>query len=623
MLAALAAIALMQCGPEGPIYSCPATSRQFSGAILGAPVALENQCNGAALQSTIGAVTVTRSGNAYCPMSDGTFVLLGADTPRVTRMGLLVEDAQTQLLSDVRDLTQSTWTKSNVTAAKTAQGADGATNGATTLTATATNGTILQAVTASGGTSRAFSASIRRRAGTGTLLVTYDNFATSCDVTLGLSNAMSNGCQWIRIEQDNDTFRDKTTEACTLATLAAISQCTVLSQTSGNPTVGFKLGTSGDAIDVDFTQLEALEFSSTPISGASRAADDVRIVTAQWPTTHGSFEVRWTPHFMPSDMLGAVRYLVDTRQTNTAGGDGIFIFLNGTNAKVGTITGGASLTQNSDFTTNDFLTPYGKPRLWRAEWDSTSLRLKVNGILRGTSATPFVPATHSGNRLGSRYDTAKFSYGILSDVGVSTTATNTTDKGVALLGDSILEGKYQERIGDAMFIGLAARPHRRWVTSFAQSGSRISAGSTPCTGNYTAYVQGKGFDSVVIHCGVNDLLTGGEDAATAWGQMQSLLDTMIADGVPHIIVSKLLPCLGYVTCLPTPRAEILTFNADLVAYAAGKPSITVVDGYTHFGDPNNTEALDARCTTNPTGDGLHLNDACNLEFASLLEAAVP
>lgn len=623
MLAALAAIALMQCTPEGPVFSCAATSIQLSGAILGAPVALENQCTGADLLSTIGAVTVTRAGNTYCPMSDGTFVLLGANKPRVMRMGLLIEDAQTQLLSDVRDLTQSTWTKSSVTTAKTATGADGATNGATTLTASGSNGTAVQTVTASGGTSRAFSASIRRRTGTGTVLVTYDNFATSCDVTIGLSNAMANGCQWIRIEQDNDTFRDKTTEACTLATLAAISQCTVLSQTAANPTVGFKLGTSGDAIDVDFTQLEALEFSSTPMSGATRAADDVRIVTTQWPTTQGSFEVRWTPHFMPSDMLGGVRYLVDTRQTNTAGGDGIFLFLNGTNAKVGTITGGASLTQNSDFTTNDFLTPYGKPRLWRMEWDATSLRLKVNGILRGTSATPFVPTTHSGNRLGSRYDTLKFSYGILSDVGVSTTPTNSTDKAVALIGDSILEGKYQERIGDAMFLGLASRHARRWVTSFAQSGSRISAGSTPCTGNYATYVQGKGFDSIVIHCGINDLLTGGEDGATAWGQMQSLLDTMISDGVPHIIVSKLLPCLGYFTCLPTPRAEVLVFNAALAAYAVGKPSITVVDGYTYFGDPNNTEALDSRCTTNPTGDGLHLNDACNIEFASLLEAAIP
>jgi hypothetical protein len=594
------------------------------GAILGAPVALANQCTGAAVDSTIGTVSVTRAGNAYCPMSDGTFVLVSADKPRVSRMGLLVEGAQNQLLSDVRDLTQVSWVKVNVTAAKTATGADGAANAATTLTATAANGTALQTVVVGGAPITAFSASVRRRTGAGNIFVTFDNFATSCDVTLGLSNAMANGCQWIRVAQDIDTFRDQATEACTLATLAAVSQCAVLAQSSALPIVGFKIATSGDAIDVDFTQLEQNEFSSSPMSGTTRAADDVRFVTTTWPTTQGSFELRWSPHFMPSDMLGSVHYAVDTRETNTAGGDGIFMFLDGTNAKLGTITGGANLTQDSHFTTNDFLTPYGKPRLWRMEWDSTSLRLKVNGILRGTTATPFVPTLHTGNRVGSRYDTAKFSYGILSNIGVSPTAVSSTDKGVALIGDSILEGKYQERVGDVMFESLAGRGGaRRFVTSFAQSGSRLTAGSTPCTGNYTTHIQGNGFDTVIVHCGVNDLLTGGEDAATAWGQMKSLIDTMISDGVPHIVISELLPCKGYFTCLPDPRAAIITFNASLNAYAVGKPSMTVFHGYALFGDPNDTEQLVSTCTTNPTGDGLHLNDTCNLTFGAQLGALVP
>lgn len=591
-----------------------------NGAILGAPVALANQCTGSALDSTIGAVTVTRSGSAYCPKSDGTFTTVAADKPRVIRMGLLVEGAATQLMTAGRDMTNGAWTKTNATAALTATGADGVANSASKMTATANNGTVTQTVTLSAGTNRAFGVSVRRRTGSGNVYVTFDNFGTSCDITAGLAAGMANGCQFIRVSQDNDTFRDETTEACTQQRLGAVADCAVLAQTGANPVVGIKLGTSGDAVDVDFAQLEVGNFSTTPVvNDGSRSADDVRVVTTSWPITQGSFEVRYSPFGMPSDFGTEIRYLVDTRETNTAGGDGIWLNLTGTNAKVGTITGGADFTQNSSFTTNDYITPYGKPRLWRMEWDTTSLRLKVNGVIRGTSNAPFLPTLHSGNRIGSRYDTAKFGQGVFSDIAVSSNSLDSISKGVVLLGDSILEGKYQVRVGDAMFLPMAS--HRRWVTSLAVSGARIDTIANSCGVLYGTYVQGFGFNTVAILCGINNILTGGDTGTEAEAKLETLLSSMISDGF-YVVAMTLLPCNGYFTCSGTKQGYVIDFNALLRTFGAAHPStMTVLDANAYFKDPNDANTLKPSCLVG--GDGLHLNDACNLEFASLIEAAVP
>jgi hypothetical protein len=62
-------------------------------------------------------------------------------------LGLLVEEARTELTLYNRDFTNAAWTKSNMTTAKTATGPDGVTNSASTLTATAGNATALQAIT--------------------------------------------------------------------------------------------------------------------------------------------------------------------------------------------------------------------------------------------------------------------------------------------------------------------------------------------------------------------------------------------------------------------------------------------------------------------------------------------
>lgn len=166
--------------------------------------------------------------------------------------GILVEEARTNLCLYGSDLTNAAWTKSNMTTAKTATGADGVANSATTLTASAANATALQAIT-SGSSARITHCRIKRRTGTGNVDLTQDNGGTWSTVTV--------------------------TSSWTTVALSSV--------TSANPTVGIRLVTSGDAVDVQYFQHEAGSFATSPIetfaSSVTRARDVLTLATSAFP----------------------------------------------------------------------------------------------------------------------------------------------------------------------------------------------------------------------------------------------------------------------------------------------------------------------------------------------------
>jgi hypothetical protein len=141
-----------------------------------------------------------------------------------------------------RDLTDIVWVKLNVTAAKTAIGADGVASGATTLTASAASGIVLQTII-SASSARIFSAYVRRRTGTGTVEITQDNGTTWTAITL------------------TDSYQRFSSPTGTIT----------------NPIFGFRILTSGDEIDVDFTQQEtgsyATSYIPTTTASVTRLAD--------------------------------------------------------------------------------------------------------------------------------------------------------------------------------------------------------------------------------------------------------------------------------------------------------------------------------------------------------------
>lgn len=157
---------------------------------------------------------------------------------------LVLQDTRINRVLHKRDLTNAAWTKSNMTSARTSTGIDGQANSATRLTASAANATCIQSITHASSVARATAAYVRRVTGTGTVQMTQDNGAT-----------------WT-----------------TIALTAAFTRFSIPSQTLANPKPGFRIVTSGDAIDVDWVTCEDGTFpSQTPIgSPVDNAATETR-----------------------------------------------------------------------------------------------------------------------------------------------------------------------------------------------------------------------------------------------------------------------------------------------------------------------------------------------------------
>lgn len=166
---------------------------------------------------------------------------------------LLVEpSAATNLALQSDDFTNASWTKSNMSTAKTATGAADVANSASTLTASAGNATALQAIT-SGSSLRITSCFIKRRTGTGNIDLTQDN-----------------GSTW-----------------ATQAVTAGWQRFSIAAVTSTNPTVGIRIVTNGDAIDVMWFQHEATAVVSSPIptttGTVTRNGDNINVATSKFP----------------------------------------------------------------------------------------------------------------------------------------------------------------------------------------------------------------------------------------------------------------------------------------------------------------------------------------------------
>lgn len=226
------------------------TIREVFGWDLPAPLILFDFVNNRYRQDGVGSssaiadfLTVTRASVGLAENALGGWSSFGTGVARRTDKGLLVEPIRTNVVLWNRDLTNVAWTAVNITALKDQAGIEGTASAASKITAGAANGTILQAITL-GSSARFQSAFVKRITGTGVVQMTMDN-----------------GSTWT-----------------TVPVTSAWARVSIPSQTLANPTVGFRLVTSGDAIAVDFVQNENNGFAaSSPIAvttvAVARAAD--------------------------------------------------------------------------------------------------------------------------------------------------------------------------------------------------------------------------------------------------------------------------------------------------------------------------------------------------------------
>lgn len=286
---------------------------------------------------------------------------------RISDYGLWVEGGQGAANNYAlwcRDFTNAVWSKTSLTAAKTSVGADAVASSASRLTATADNGTALQSITLAGGLDVVSVAQGVASGGTGVTLndmltLSGGTFTTAAQVkatavsggtattlalqTVGsysvlpsnpvtLTGGSGSGVTltakwkqvtvsaWIRrvtgtgtvsLSADNGaTWTDITSQINS----STYKQVRIPTMDMANPVVGVKLGTSGDAIDIDFFQCEnddqatspILTTSATNIRGQELAAfgttgvaynDGLRILKDLYYGTPVTFLVQYSGNF--------------------------------------------------------------------------------------------------------------------------------------------------------------------------------------------------------------------------------------------------------------------------------------------------------------------------------------
>src|SRR3990167_8430161 len=238
------------------------------------------------------AATFTRATTAWTRLASGLWGSIASGSPRSyytaagTYGGVLIELGRTNRCLWSRDLTNAAWTKTSTTAAKDAVGIDGVAYSCSTLTATGANGTCLQAIV-NASVARVFSAWVKRKTGTGTVNITIDNGTTWTAITI-------NSTTWTLVQR---------------------------TQTLADPTVGFRIVTSGDEIIVDMCQEETGAEASTPIptttASVARNADVLSYPTSAWlNAVNGTFAA-----------------IFSLLQTPTSGGHAVYTASDGTTAE--------------------------------------------------------------------------------------------------------------------------------------------------------------------------------------------------------------------------------------------------------------------------------------------------
>lgn len=305
----------------------------------------------------LGSPTYSRATSAWTKLSTGFWGSVASGQPRFcyilpdtsvqTDGGYFSEIQSTQLTTPtaaIRDMTDASWTKTNATAAKNATGIDGVANSATTLTATAGSASITQAFVGAS-TTRTYGVFIRRKTGTGTIRIT--NGATIKTVTSSI-----NASTYTRVE---------------------------VTSADVNPSFGILLTTSGDEIEVDFNQFEALSKATSPIdtAGATRNTDALT-----YPGIGNMSFSQGTCYAEISILNPEAQALVGTHTyVTTTSGSGLMLYLNnsGTNTGIRTDDGTNGVTKTG-------LTSMGTGMRKRAaSWGSGGQHVTGDGVVPATA----------------------------------------------------------------------------------------------------------------------------------------------------------------------------------------------------------------------------------------------
>ena len=561
------------------------------------------------------AMSFVRSTVAECYSNNGqTLTQCGANLPLIssgtaasTQLGIWAEPDRTNLALRSRDLSVAPWARVSMTCTKTATGMRNDVNGASTCTATAGNGTVLQPITVAAAT-RNTSFHLKRRTGTGVVEVTRDNGATWTAVTASLS-----AVSWRRVASEE-------VPGCAGGNCIAVP-----AMTSGiaNPTIGIRIVTSGDAVDVDFVQDEEGETATTPIetAGASgnRTYSIIDLPAAMSPTvagggfcmsaigvTAGPFTAGGTvvPMLLGDGVLGAT----------SAPAVYVWPFANATAGRVAIDTGG--VVSAGAATWDPFYSPFSEL--------STQMGMQHTGALIrscqrdvcdvGSASTLGTPA-FTRLLLGRRNTTVSSHFtGVIKDVKLGLTAATCTPPRtgpVVWIGDSIVYGNASLPLDPPSRL-TDLQPTRPVFNSGV--GSNVIAS---CGARYNATIAGN-YQTLIWSCGVNDMAAGTAGATAATAAQVFLADAR-ARGM-KVIVTGIMPWKNSAGWTAGKQTETVAYNSAMSTWAGANgafyvPTIASMGG--GGGDP------DVIAVAYDSGDLIHPNSAGALQFATLVSAQSP
>lgn len=563
-------------------------------------------------------LTFTRASVAECYSNDGqTLTQMAVDKPAVssgrvdsTWLGIWTEPSRDNEAVYSRDLSQAAWVKTSMTCAKTATGMRADANGASTCTASGANGTVLQTLV-TGASTRTTSFHVKRRTGTGTVEVTRDNGATWSAITSSLSTTL-----WKRVVP-------KETPGCT----GSPSNCIVVAaMTSGgaNPVFGFRLGTSGDAIDVDFVQDELGDEATSPIltttTWANRALTVADFPAAFTPSTaEGGFALAATQISSVGSFSagGTAVPLVlggGTLGSTTAPSPYVWMYTPNAAGRIANDTGGGVVSAGTA-SYDPFYSSFSGVEVRNvALHTGTVINACQEGECAVGSASTLGTPAFTRILLG-RYSATAATHasavikGICLSKGQGCTPAATTGP-VAWIGDSIVRG-----------VGSLPLTPPRYLTSLAGVGvvnGGVSSNTiAACGSRYNSTYAAAGYRTIIWSCGVNDMAAGTAGATAATAAQVYLADAR-SRGM-KVIVTGIMPWKNSTGWTAGKQTETAAYNSAMSTWAGlnGATYVSTASMGGQGGDP------DVLLTTLDSGDLIHPNSAGASALATLVNAASP
>lgn len=532
-----------------------------------------------------------------CP---GNYARISSGTALSSWMGVWVEQGAINLALRSRDLSNNTsWAKTNMTCTRNAVGMRNDANGATTCTATAPNATVCQTITV-GASSRNTSWHLKKGTLTGTLTLARDGSTYLADIAARTSSTL-----WRRAVS---------MEVAGCAGGNCIVQAGLASSVA-NPQICLKLANSGDSVIVDFIQDEPWDQATSPIeTGVSQGQ---RIPETAYfthpPLTPRSLSIVmqvagtitptsvWTPIVDMDPVGGGVQF---ARITTTGSNDRI--------------------------ATCNWTSPTGsnQPGSWFLPWGSgvgTSIGCSLSAsqftsYIRGAAGTasviqaaPMTTRTYVGNDNGGNQVN-----GVVKGARVDGTTTaglwtgaSTGTPLIAWLGDSITYGAGSPTARPPNLLAVS-------ITEYVQNFGLSSDLAAGCLSRWRTDIQGKGYTSLILECGVNSVSIGGQTGAQTVATLSTLMDEARADGL-RVTVVGIMPWKNSGFWTAPKQVQTDAINTGLIAYAATN-SLTYVSLLSMGGQGGDPDVL---LTIYNSGDNQHPNAAGSAVQAGLVQSANP